>query len=172
MKIEPRGDGLLHMLPHTVASRLESRGRQRHFDPGEVLFSQGEPNHYLHAIVRGRVKVERVYPNLLPTMVLAEVGPGEVAGEEGLLYGSLRRTTATNVGETDTLEVPQRRWRTCWLSNFMKPPNCCSCSADRLVRLSPQVSARRSRRRKGVPTQARPSRLGEVVDKRMYNKQA
>ena len=47
-----------------------------------------------------------MYPNLLPTMLLAEVGPGEVVGEEGLLYGSLRRTTATAVEETDTLEVP------------------------------------------------------------------
>ena len=106
MKVEPCDDGLLQTLHRTVASRLGSHGRPRHFDTGEVLFRQGEPNQYLHAIVRGRVKVERVYPNLLSTMVLAEVGPGEVAGEEGLLYGSLRRTTATAVEETDTLEVP------------------------------------------------------------------
>jgi CRP-like cAMP-binding protein len=106
MKLEPGDNGLLQRLPQTVASRLESRGRQRHFDTGEVLFRQGEPNRYLHAIVRGRVKVERVYPNLFPTLLLAEVGPGEVVGEEGLLYGSLRRTTATAVEETDTFELP------------------------------------------------------------------
>ena len=138
----------------TVASRLESRGRQRHFDPGEVLFRQGEPNQYLHAIVRGRVKVERVYPNLLPTMLLAEVGPGEVAGEEGLLYGSLRRTTATAVEETDTLEVPSEALADVLAEQLHE-------TAELLQLLCRQARApespgqhRRSRGRKGVPAGA------------------
>jgi CRP-like cAMP-binding protein len=164
MKIDPSDDGLLHKLPHAVASRLESRGRQRHFDPGEVLFRQGEPNHHLHAIVRGRVKVERVYPNLLPTMVLAEVGPGEVAGEEGLLFGSLRRTTATAVEETDTLEVPSEALADVLSEQLHE-------TAELLQLLCRQGHALNSpgqhpeiKTAEGRSTQARPSRLGEVVD--------
>ena len=92
-------------LPPTTAARLEERGRRRHFAPGDVLLRQGEPGDSLHAIVRGRVRIERCHPNLLPTMLLAEAGPGEVVGQVGVLYREPRSATVTAVDETETLEI-------------------------------------------------------------------
>ncbi len=91
--------------PPGIVAHLESRGRHRHFVAGEVVLPQDEPGSCVHVVVRGYVRVERVYPGLFATMVLAEAGPGDVVGAAGVLFGDLRATTATAIEETDTIEV-------------------------------------------------------------------
>lgn len=41
-----------------------------------------------HRIERGRVRVERAHPQLTEPILLAELGPGEVVGEMGVLDGA------------------------------------------------------------------------------------
>jgi CRP/FNR family transcriptional regulator, cyclic AMP receptor protein len=164
MKGDSGDHGLLRRLPPAVVARLESRGRQRHFAVGEVLLRQDEPNQYLHAIVSGHVRVERVYPNLLPTMLLAEMGPGEVVGEEGLLYGNLRRTTATAVEETETLEVPSEALADVLAEQLQETAALLQllCRGAR----APDSRAQQSeiKRPGGRSKPVRPSRVEEVVD--------
>lgn len=66
---------------------------------------QGDPADVVHVITRGLVRIERIHPSLLEPLVLAELGPGEVVGEMGVLDGSPRSATATAAEPTDTVEL-------------------------------------------------------------------
>ena len=71
---------------------------------GDVIMRQGDASDAMHVITRGRVRVERDQPGETP-LVLAELGPGDVIGEMGLLDGSPRSATVTASEDTETLEI-------------------------------------------------------------------
>ena len=96
---------LFQGLPPDGLSRLAEQGHQRVFAHGTPLIRQGDIGDSLHIILKGRVRVELVHPQLIEPVVLADLGPGEVVGELGLLDGEPRSATATAVGEVDTFEV-------------------------------------------------------------------
>jgi signal transduction histidine kinase len=66
---------------------------------------EGDASDSLHIIVRGRVRVSQARPHAVQPLVLAELGPGEVVGEMGVLDNQPRSATVTALEETDTLEV-------------------------------------------------------------------
>jgi hypothetical protein len=85
---------------------------------------------------------------------------------KGCSYGNLRRTTATAVQQADTLEVPSEALAHVLAEQLHEP-------AELLQLLCRQAQAPESRAQhseiqsaEGRSTQARPSRLGEVVDKK------
>jgi CRP/FNR family transcriptional regulator len=59
----------------------------------------------MHIIVEGRVRVSRSHAELLQPVVLAELGPGEIVGEMGLLDNEPRVATVTAIADTLTLEL-------------------------------------------------------------------
>lgn len=81
------------------------RKRKRRFDAGTVLMRQGEIAASMHFILSGRVLVERHEPNLPDPIVLAELGPGQVVGEIGVLTGQPRSATVTAIEATETIEL-------------------------------------------------------------------
>jgi CRP-like cAMP-binding protein len=97
-------------------------------------------------------------------MLLAEVGPGEVVGEEGMLYGNLRRTTATAVEETETLEVPSEALADVLAEQLQETAALLQllCRGAR----APDARAQQSeiKRPGGRSKPVRPSREEEVVD--------
>jgi len=98
------GVALFKELPEPGLEMLAERGRPKHFAAGAVIMRQGEASDALHVITRGRVRVERGQPGETP-LVLAELGPGDVIGEMGLLDNTLRSATVTALEDTETLEI-------------------------------------------------------------------
>ncbi len=96
---------LFQSLPLDGLTRLAEQGRPRRFPVGSQLLRQGEHGDSLFIIVQGRVRVERSHPHLLRPVLLAELGPGEVVGEIGVLDGEPRTATVTALKETDTIEL-------------------------------------------------------------------
>lgn len=66
---------------------------------------QGDRAATLYVIVSGRVRVERGHPALAEPVVLAELGPGQVAGETGVLDGEPRPVTVVALERTEALEI-------------------------------------------------------------------
>jgi CRP/FNR family transcriptional regulator len=92
-------------LPPIGLVRLAQQGKTRHFPAGSPLMHQGDVSDALYIIVEGRVRVERSHPALLGPVLLAELGPGEVVGEMGLLDREPRTATVRAVKDTETLEL-------------------------------------------------------------------
>jgi CRP/FNR family cyclic AMP-dependent transcriptional regulator len=92
-------------VPEDGLNELSRQGQACHFQAGAELMHQGEPSTSLHVILTGRVQVERGHPSLSEPLILAELGPGEVVGEMGLLDGEPRSATVRAIEETETIEL-------------------------------------------------------------------
>lgn len=92
-------------LPLDGLSALAQQGQQRSFPAGAQLMAQGEVGETMYVILQGRVRVERSHPDLIEPLVLAELGPGEVVGEMGVLDDAPRSATVIAVEQTETLEL-------------------------------------------------------------------
>ena len=95
----------LRVLPVAGLARLAEQGRPRGFPLGTQLMRQGEVSESLHIILAGRVRVTRAHPQILRPVVLAELGPGDVVGEMGVLDREPRSATVTALTAVETLEV-------------------------------------------------------------------
>ncbi len=84
---------------------LATLGQWKTFESGDALMRQHEPSESLHIIVEGKVRVERADPLLSGPVILAELGPGEVVGEMGVLDSEPRSATVTAVDQTRTFEL-------------------------------------------------------------------
>ena len=104
MKTPLDGVALFKELPEPGLQMLAERGRPRHFATGEVIMRQGDASDALYVITSGRVRVERDQATETP-LVLAELEPGDVIGEMGLLDGGPRSATVTAIEDTETLEI-------------------------------------------------------------------
>ena len=96
---------ILQTLPVAGLSRLAEQGRPRFFPPGSQLMRQGDASESLHIIRQGSVRVERAHPQILRPVVLAELGPGDVVGEMGVLDREPRSATVTGLTAVETLEL-------------------------------------------------------------------
>jgi CRP/FNR family transcriptional regulator, cyclic AMP receptor protein len=95
----------LRPLPPDRLAELAARGRPRTFPAGSRLMRQGAVGDRLHVVVRGNVQVERSHPHLIGPVVLAEIGPGEVVGELGVLDGEPCKDTVRAVEDSETIEL-------------------------------------------------------------------
>ena len=99
---------ILQALPVDGLVYLAQQGRWRAFGAGTQLMRQGDVSKSLHIILTGSVRVERTHPQILRPIVLAELGPGDVVGEMGVLDQEPRSATATALTEVRTLELDAR----------------------------------------------------------------
>ncbi len=95
---------LFKPIPQEGIARLAERGTPRHFAAGDMLMREDEPGQTMFVILDGKVRVERA---VLAgrRVVLAELGPGEVVGEMGLLDAGPRSATVTALEDTECLEI-------------------------------------------------------------------
>jgi CRP/FNR family cyclic AMP-dependent transcriptional regulator len=96
---------LWQALPADDLAHLAEQGRRRAFPLGCQLMRQGDVSESLHIILNGRVRVTRSHPQILGPVVLAELGPGDVVGEMGVLDHELRSATVTALTAVQTLEL-------------------------------------------------------------------
>jgi CRP/FNR family transcriptional regulator, cyclic AMP receptor protein len=92
-------------VPLDTLVYLAQRGHRRAFSSGDRLMQQGDVSESLHIIVTGRVRVARLHPQILRPVVLAELGPGDVAGEMGVLDHEPRSAMVTALTMVETLEL-------------------------------------------------------------------
>lgn len=92
-------------IPPDGLARLALLCRHRTFSPGAVLMRQGEVSQCMYVIMGGHARVERAHRELVSPLVLADLGPGEVVGEMGLLDGEPRSATVIAVSELQVVEL-------------------------------------------------------------------
>lgn len=92
-------------VPDETLAALAAQGRPRTFPSGSAVLRQGDEPESLYVILRGRVRVEYSHPSLAKPRAIAELGPGELVGEIGVLSGQNRTANAVAIEETDTLEL-------------------------------------------------------------------
>jgi len=92
-------------VPTDALARLVARGTERSFPQDGELMRQGEASESMYVIVNGHVRVDRTHPLLTEPVVLAELGPGEVVGEMGLIDRAPRSATVTAIEPTAALEL-------------------------------------------------------------------
>lgn len=85
LKVVPRRDRKLH--------RLVKKGETVTLSRGEILFKQGDSATDLVLVRTGHLRFT-THPETQGVRVIAVAGPWEMAGEEGLFPGTVRRTEA------------------------------------------------------------------------------
>ncbi len=95
---------LFKELPEPGLQLLAERGRPKRFAAGDPIMRQGDASDALHVITKGRVRVERSQAGET-SLILAELGAGDVIGEMGLLDSAPRSATVTALEDTETLEI-------------------------------------------------------------------
>ncbi|GEM_PF-3361671 len=97
-------NGEFRHISHEHLAEFARQGRRQLFAGGAVLMRQGAESDCLHILVKGEVKVERD-DGAGHSFVLAELQPGDIVGEMGVLHGDPRTATVTAVSEVETLEL-------------------------------------------------------------------
>ncbi|MBV8083944.1 MAG: cyclic nucleotide-binding domain-containing protein [Chloroflexi bacterium] len=93
-------------VPKAHLDEIARWGKRRLFLTGQDIMVQGDPSDSLHILVKGAVKVERELPNTRQPLFLAELAPGDIVGEMGVLNGDPRTATVTAIEDSETLEIP------------------------------------------------------------------
>ena len=92
-------------IPSSGIRALRDRGVPRVFAQGEALMRQGEFGDRMYIIVSGHVLVRREQWGLIESVNLAELGPGDVVGEMGVLGRGPRSATVIAMEDTETVEI-------------------------------------------------------------------
>jgi putative ABC transport system ATP-binding protein len=91
-RLLPIADQLVELVPHIKPNRSQDPVPVE-LEPGEVLFNQGEASDLIFTVDEGKVLVERKAVGADRADVVATIGPGEVVGEMGPLFGLPRSAT-------------------------------------------------------------------------------
>ena len=99
---------LFRSLARDDRERLVADTTDHHYVPGQDIIREGDPSDRVFVVVSGRVRVLETSPETQTEVLLAELGPGEVFGELGILREQPRSATVVAVETTHCLIVPQR----------------------------------------------------------------
>src|SRR6185312_13084462 len=86
---------------------LSARASKRHFDRGEVLFSEGDPRHGLFVVASGRIRIFKLSPSGRE-QVLAVEGPGSSFAELPVFDGGVYPASASAVQDSEVLFISRR----------------------------------------------------------------
>lgn len=99
-----RTSSILSAAPAEERAALMGRFEARHFDPGDTLVVEGEDVRALYLVASGGVRVTKCDPDG-ETLVLADLGPGDVVGEIGVVLRRPATATVTAAHPTVALEL-------------------------------------------------------------------
>lgn len=98
-----RRAGLLAQAPAALLEELIGGASQFTLDPGNILFSEGDPGDAVYLVVEGALQIYTAAPSG-EELVLAALTAGELAGEHYLLQrGNVRRGASARAAEETTL---------------------------------------------------------------------
>jgi hypothetical protein len=97
--------GALLALGVAITDVLRRRGvAQVHFEPGEIIFRQGDPGDLVYTILRGEVEVIREEADGAERL-LAKMGEGEYFGEMALISDAPRTATVRALTPVDAVSM-------------------------------------------------------------------
>lgn len=100
-------------LPEVELEVLAAHATEHFFAAGQTILEEGEPSDRLFVIVSGRVRLtEATQDPLDATLVLGELGPGEVFGEVGILTDKPRSATVVAVEPSHCIGIPEADFMT------------------------------------------------------------
>jgi CRP-like cAMP-binding protein len=82
------------------------RSHERGFEPGQLIFDEGDSGEFLYVIQAGEVELTRAGPS--GRRLVGRLGPGEFFGEMSVVLGGERRIRATAVSPVRLLAVDGR----------------------------------------------------------------
>jgi NADH:ubiquinone reductase (H+-translocating) len=96
--------------PETTELKLASSSgiAEQHFEPGELVFEQGDLGDRMYIILAGRAEVVRIDNGA--EKVLTQLGPGEYFGEMALLQKATRNASIRCIEPMNTLSIPQKEF--------------------------------------------------------------
>jgi HD-GYP domain-containing protein (c-di-GMP phosphodiesterase class II) len=100
---ELTGVELLSGLPWSALKDLADSAHRCSFNPGEIVFREGDQGDSLHIVTDGVLSVVR--PSRDPALVLQRLGAGDVFGEVGVLNAAPRLASIVAVDASETIEV-------------------------------------------------------------------
>ncbi|HXU22456.1 MAG TPA: Crp/Fnr family transcriptional regulator [Tepidiformaceae bacterium] len=106
---------LLARLADDDLGSLASRGQERSFQPGAIVFREGEPGDALYVVMDGRIRVS-VLSTEGSEATLAFMDRGDCVGELALFDGGPRSATATAIEATRTFIVTRAEFAD-WLKS-------------------------------------------------------
>ncbi len=95
-------------VPLVGLRRLADSGVTRSFLAGDVLIQQGTVTRSMYVVLSGSVRIERTHPDMTDAVVMALCGPGETAGEQGLLDDGPRLYSVVAAEAAMVLELDGR----------------------------------------------------------------
>ena len=107
-KVRVAADWTLDLvLPPDIVQLKTDRAlsmRREHFEPGEVVFREGDRGDRLYVVMDGEVEVTKRQPDA-SEVTLRKLGPGECFGEIALVSDSPRTATVRTMRGVDVLAV-------------------------------------------------------------------
>ncbi len=82
--------------------------KERNYSANEVIFREGDPSEYAHIVDSGLVEISKRIEGQV--VVLAQLGPGEIFGEMGLVDERPRSARARALVATQTRTLTKRRF--------------------------------------------------------------
>lgn len=95
---------LLARLPDADLAALAARGKERRYQPGAVIFHEGEPGDSLHVVMEGRVRISVLSPEGSEA-TLSFIERGDCFGDLAIFDGGPRTATAKATQPTRTFVV-------------------------------------------------------------------
>jgi len=86
-----------------------------HFQPGQIIFKEGEKSHDAYYLVQGHVEIS--VQGLYGRQVLAKIGPGEIFGEMGMIMDRPRSATATALEPVLVETISEHEFEAYFLQN-------------------------------------------------------
>jgi hypothetical protein len=86
-----------------------------HFNPGQIIFKEGEKSHDAYYIVHGAVEIS--VSTAHGKQVLGKISPGEVFGEMGMIMDRPRSATATALEPTLVESISETDFESYFLQN-------------------------------------------------------
>ncbi|MGH9574827.1 MAG: Crp/Fnr family transcriptional regulator [Candidatus Acidiferrales bacterium] len=88
-------------------STLSARVSKKHFDRGEVLFSEGDPCHGLFVVATGRIRIFKLSPSGRE-QILAVEGPGSSFAELPVFDGGVYPASASALEDAEVLFISRK----------------------------------------------------------------
>ena len=106
---------IFHKLTRNEILEVDELLHERVYEPGEILFDEGDAGHGIYIVVSGKFRAE---PNseLLKTAVL-EFGPGELVGELSLFDEAPRTAKVVAIERTTAVALFQAEFSTLLMKN-------------------------------------------------------
>lgn len=96
-------------IEDSVLALVASTARTRHYEPGDRIFTAGEPRRFFHLILEGQIEVTVEGGDGEGFLLI--LGRRDGAGESGLLEDSLHTATGTAASPLEVLELPLKEVR-------------------------------------------------------------